>query len=104
MNVNLHNLTSTEQTNISLTYDSETGLIFMDRGNSSVLLSLITTNTTGEKIIQDMECNKKFIPPFEEYGLSLKIKDAKGDSVNWSLTEDTQAKVSIVAYGRRLLA
>lgn len=105
MNVSLHNLTSTEQTNIGLTYDSETGLIFMDRGDSSVLLSLVTTNTTGEKIIQDMECNKKFIPPFQEdYWLDLAIKNANGDPVNWSLTEDTSAKVSIVAYGRRLLA
>lgn len=96
--VELTNLPTTETGDtIQLSYDSETGLLFLKKGTQPQLLSLVTTASEGSKIVSSMEVNKYYIQPW-----------ADSYSFTWSATIGvagiTDADPNLVVYGRRRIA
>jgi hypothetical protein len=61
--VQLKNLTISSSNILNLTYQSDTGLLFLSYGNSNgKLLNLLNLEDTGKKIVDFFQCNKFLVP------------------------------------------
>ena len=75
--VQLKNLTISSSNVLNLTYQSDTGLLFLSYGNSNgKLLNLLNLEDTGKKIVDFFQCNKFLVPGYFSWGEDIipKIK------------------------------
>ena len=77
-NTNLQNLLyDSRATNFNITYNSGTGILYLQYGNSSEkLLSLLTTSDTGERMVTSVFSEKFFLPGQLDFN-NFKVEDVK---------------------------